>query len=186
MNVENPIALHFILQDELYLLNNDKSLYSSIHRPVIDELIETIVEITPVDETVEVVAVETPLTFNPLGAGKTNFLILVHYPEHEFIAEAHLTALENILKRKGLAMDDVAIVNMARHSEARFEFINRHFKPEKILVLGGNALPAGIGAIELNIPLQMAGSTALYSFSFDEMMDSNELKKAFWEQMKNL
>jgi len=186
VNVETPIALQFILQDELYLLNNDKSLYSSINTPVIDEVIETMVEITPAVETVEAVAVETPLTFNPLGAGKTNFLILVHYPELEFIAEAHLTALENILKRKGLAMDDVAIVNMAKHSEAGFEHINKHFKPEKILMLGNKALPAGIGAIGLNIPLQIAGSTALYSFSFDEMMDSNELKKAFWEQMKNL
>jgi len=186
VNVENPIALHFILQDELYLLNNDKSLYSSINTPVIDEAIETIVEVAPAAETVEVIAVETPLTFKHLGAGKTSFLILVHYPELEFIAEAHLSALENILKRKGLAMDDVAIVNMAKHSEVGFEHINRHFKPEKILVLGDKALPTGIGAIGLNLPLQLAGSTALYSFSFDEMMDSNELKKAFWDQMKNL
>jgi hypothetical protein len=30
------------------------------------------------------------------------------------------------------------------------------------------------------------GYMALYSFSFDEMMSSNDNKKAFWEQMKTL
>jgi hypothetical protein len=46
------------------------------------------------------------------------------------------------------------------------------------------ALPAGIAVPGLNSPRQLAKASVLYSFSFNEMMDSPDNKKAFWEQMK--
>jgi DNA polymerase III psi subunit len=44
----------------------------------------------------------------------------------------------------------------------------------------------GIGNLPLNQPVQGKKTHVLYSFSFDEMMSSNDNKKAFWEQMKTL
>jgi hypothetical protein len=52
--------------------------------------------------------------------------------------------------------------------------------------MGSNALPQGIASISLNRVQSLGNSMVLYTFSFDEMMDSNENKKAFWEQMKAL
>jgi hypothetical protein len=177
MKVDNPYAFRFIMEDEIYLLDKDKG-------------VKTIpsTENISVDEPPAIAKpiVETPqITFNYLGDNNKRFLVLVNYAAEEFIAAEHLTALENILKRKELAIADVAILNINTYADTDINQLTEYFKPEKLLVLGADALPAGIKLI-LNKPEQGDSYTALYSFSFDEMMSSNDNKKAFWEQMKKL
>lgn len=171
MKIENPIAYNFIMQDEVYLLNKDKTGYSAnIVSPA---------EPTPVLET-------PPVNFNYMGKHKKHFLVIVHYPDLEFIDEKHLTALENIFKRFELSIDDVAILNSARHNDVTFEQLDDFFKPQKLLLLGKNSLPGVTETLMLNKPKKINDCDTLFSFSFDEMMDNNEYKKAFWEQMKQL
>jgi hypothetical protein len=187
VNIENPAALHFIMQDDLFFLNADKNLYHNkviaAGVPVAETVITAPVAINPVTEAT---VVEKPVEFKYHGKNNKNFLVLVHYPALEFIHETHLTALENILKRKGFELADVAIVNLAKHDAVNFDSLATYFKPQKMLILGKNAQPQGIQQLALNVPQQVAGLAALYSFSFDEMMDNNDYKKAFWEQMKGL
>jgi hypothetical protein len=175
VDIENPLALNFLMQDELYLLNNDKNLHSKqafAGREIISVPHEAIVPVA------------ADLTY--YGNNKNGLLVLVHYAGEEFIAEAHLTALANILSRKGLALPDAAILNMHTHNKADFEGITSYFNPQKTLILGKKAMPTGLPPINLNQLQQMGAVNALYSYSFDEMMDNNENKKAFWEQMKLL
>lgn len=207
MKVENPVALRFILEDELYLLGTDKPLYekkaiaesiiaesapeikTQTVAPVIDKPVPVIQApqvVAPVIEVPQPEIKTQPLTFNYLGKNLKNFLILVNYPELEFIADAHLAALQNILKRKEFELHDVAIVNMAKHSEATLDSLINFFKPARLLLLGQAAVPQGFAQIGLNNPKVISGFPALYSFSFGEMMDSVDHKKAFWEQMKTL
>ncbi len=175
------------MQDDLFFLNTDKNLYANKviadEIPVAETVITAPVAISPV---VEIAAIEKLDEFKYHGKNNRNFLILVHYPTLEFIHETHLTALENILKRKGFEIDDVAIFNTAKHDGVNLETLSAYFKPQKMLVLGKNALPQGISPLALNLPQQITGFATLYSFSFDEMMDNNDYKKAFWEQMKGL
>lgn len=187
MNIENPAALHFIMQDDLFFLNTDKNLYNNkvvAATSPDNEVVDTPAVI--VSQVIEKAMVEKPVEFTYHGKNKKNFLVLVHYPTLEFIHETHLTALENILKRKGFEVDDVAIVNTAKHDSANIELLTTYFKPQKMLVLGKSALPQGLQPMALNVPQQVTGFATLYSFSFDEMMDNNDYKKAFWEQMKGL
>jgi DNA polymerase III psi subunit len=93
--------------------------------------------------------------------------------------------LENILKRRNLAIADVAILNMAKNTGTDFESLVDYFSPQKILVLGEQSLPKGIPGLNLNQPKQTGNTNLLYSFSFDEMMDNPDNKRTFWEQMKN-
>jgi DNA polymerase III psi subunit len=167
VNIENPAAFSFIMQDEIYLLNKDKIEYG---RPRATE---------PVITTPE-------LSFNYLGGNKKKFLVVVHYPGLEFIAESHLAALENILKRLEFSLDDIAILNKAKYDDVTLAGLTDFFKPAKLLLLGGNALPDGIGVLSSNEPKQINSFNVLFTFSFDEMMDNQEYKKAFWEQMKKL
>ncbi len=173
MRVENPIAFSFIMQDDIYLLKNEQVLYANI------------AELPPVEETLTV-SETLPVGFNYLGGHKKNFLIIVHYPELEFIAEQHLTALESILNRLGFSLDDAAILNTANYAGATFQDLTDFFKPQKMLLLGKDAVPAGMEKLILNKPMQLNNCNTLFSFSFDEMMENNEHKKAFWEQMKQL
>ena len=175
MDIENPIALHFIMQDELFFLKEDREKQDSL-APVM-AIIE---EETPV----AVVTTEPKPDFTYTGK-KGGLLILVHYTDQEFIHEIHLSALENILKRRNLAIADVAILNMAKNTGTDFESLVDYFSPQKILVLGEQSLPKGIAGLNLNQPKKTGATNLLYSFSFDEMMDSPDNKRTFWEQMKN-
>jgi hypothetical protein len=167
VKVENPVAFRFIMQDDLYLLKN-----------------EEIVHISPV--TPEPVAEIPPVIFNYLGKLKKSFLIITHYTNHDFIDPNHLTSLENILKRKELAIDDVAIFNIAAHNSIDHSQIRDHFKPQKMLLLGQKATPAGLTDLTINLTKAFNDCAILYTFSFDEMMDDTDKKKAFWEQVKQL
>ncbi|MDB5285273.1 MAG: hypothetical protein JWR05_222 [Mucilaginibacter sp.] len=178
MKVDNPYAFRFIMEDEIYLLDKDKGVRTI---PSTENI--------PIDEPPAITKpiLETPqISFNYLGDNNKRFLVLGNYATEEFIAAEHLTALENILKRKELAIADVAIFNINTYPDTDINQLTEYFKPEKLLVLGASALPAGINKLMLNEPAQSGSYTALYSFSFDEMMSSNDNKKAFWEQMKKL
>lgn len=167
MKVENPLAFSFIMQDELYLLKSDKN--------------------TPIEANIPAIITETqPPEFNFMGGNKKSFLIITHYTAKDFIDEAHLAALENVLKRLGLETADVAIFNRAKYADAGAAEILGHFKPQKLLLLGKRAVPANLGELTLNTPKQLGNCNTLFSFAFEEMMDNNEHKKAFWEQMKQL
>ncbi|MBB6108284.1 hypothetical protein SAMN05421821_102479 [Mucilaginibacter lappiensis] len=190
MKVENPVALRFILQDELYLLNTDKAFYEERETPPpIIERSEPEIKTQPIEIVPQEAKPETKTpepAFNYLGKNLKNFLILVHYPHQEFIADAHLAALQNILKRKEFELDDVVILNMAKYSTTTIAQLAAFFKPVKLLLLGQAAIPQGMTALALNTPKTSGSRTALYSFSFDEMMDSVDNKKIFWELMKAL
>ncbi len=166
MRVEYPNALRFILQDDIYLLEEDK--HDNNHIPKPQPEIET-----------------QPLNFNYSGSNKKNFLILVNYPEHEFIAGDHLTALESVLGRKGHTRDDVAIFNTAKQT-AEYGSLIAYFKPQTLLILGKESIPSGIKELRFNLFEKQDGLNILYTFSFNEMMTSTDNKKAFWNQMKTL
>ncbi|MGY3215337.1 hypothetical protein [Mucilaginibacter sp. HD30] len=164
MKVEDPAAFRFIINEDIYLLPEDKELQS---KKVVKE------------------AESLPFSFNYEGKNKKKFLILTHYTEHEAIYAPHYTALEAILSRKGYQPDDVAILNIARN-DADIHAITSYFAPEKLLILGDKAIPAAMSAPEFNRLQLISGCNTLLSFCFDDMMESTDNKRAFWEQMKNL
>lgn len=167
MKVEDNNALRFLLQDEIYLLNDDKAQYAN---PTIS---------SPIIETPKPV-------FNYLGSNKKNFLVLVNYADHDFMKDDHLAALESVLTRLDHTREDVAILNTSKHGWADQQQLLAHFTPEKMVMLGQQALPNGIDKLDLNRTQKIGNTILLYTFSFDEMMTNVENKKAFWEQMKNL
>jgi hypothetical protein len=184
MKIENPVAFSFIMPDELYLLNKDKTIATAVSDITATA---TAPATTSAPAPPPAPVVETPpVNFNFMGGNKKNLLVITHYPGLEFINDMHLTALENILKRLEFSLDDAAIFNIAKHGDADHQQVLDFFKPKKLLLLGKNTLPSGIGQLTLNQPQQLNNCNTLFSFSFDEMMDSNENKKAFWEQMKKL
>ena len=166
MKIENPAAFGFIMQDDIFLLNEDRAGFAN---PAV---------LPPPD--VKTAAV----SFNYLGGNKKNFLVVVHYPEIEFIDAPHLEALQNIFKRLQYTLDDIAILNLANYAEAGFNDLTQYFDPQKLLLLGEKATPNGIKKLTLNRPAQLNNCNILFSFSFDEMMDNPENKRAFWEKMK--
>jgi hypothetical protein len=164
VKVEDPAAFRFIINEDIYLLPEDKELQS---------------------KKVVKVAESVPFSFNYEGKNKKKFLILTHYPDHDAIYAPHFTALQAILARKGYQPDDVAILNMAINT-TDIDTITAYFTPEKLLILGEKAIPNGMARPAFNQLQALASCNTLLSFCFDDMMENTENKRAFWEQMKNL
>lgn len=206
MKVDNPQAFAYIMQEEIYLLNKDKSLFTAaaVAEPKTAEVSPIAEQIVPASAIVaeQPTAPVTPALnasnapkteiqtadneFNYLGKNNKNFVVLVNYADHEHIHPVHLTALQSILQRKGLALDDVAILNVNQYNPVKLTTLATYFAPTRLVIMGADALPDGIGKLPLNKPLQGKKTHVLYSFSFDEMMSSNDNKKLFWEHMKTL
>jgi len=197
MTANNPEALRYILQEDLYLLEQDKIAYLN-REPQQEEQQVTTPEAAPV-VTTPVAAVPQPVSAPPqpvietpkvvykyLGQNKKHLLILVNYQHEEYIAEAHLKALESTLVRKGSALDDAVVLNMAKYPVSTYNDLLTEFKPERILVLGANATPGGLTGTVLNQSVNLGGKMVLYTYSFDEMMGNKDKTRTFWEQMKNL
>jgi len=210
MIIENPAALQFIINEQIYLSKSDIDKFDEplqvaavADEPHADEppvtQPEPIVTQAPVTEVEKpavaeapVVAeatpvIETPvLTFNYLGKNAKGFLIICHYADAGIMDEKHLAALTSTLQRKELSLDDVAIVNMAKHAGATVRQIHSFFKPSRLLILGQQGILPGWDAFVFNQLLEKNGFKALYTHSFADMMADREKAKAFWEQMKQL
>ncbi|MFD2144072.1 hypothetical protein [Mucilaginibacter antarcticus] len=160
MRAENQAALRYILLDDIYLLQSDKTdLKNSTSTPVetqpadatpiatkqIEPVAQTPVLTPPVETKQPDIAAQTPVisaltqtpapAYNYLGGNKKQFLILTNYTTAEFIAADHLSALQNILKRLEYGLDDVAIFNVHQSGYTIIDLVN-YFKPEKLLILG--------------------------------------------------
>lgn len=183
MTVENPMAYSFIMQDDVYLLNADKLQYAQPQETVTPT---AVAEPEPVYAPAASAVAPEPVSFKYLGGNKKGFLVITHYPEQDFMYDKHLAALESTLTRLGFTRDDIAIVNRVHYANTDFDILAGFFAPKKLLILGKHAVPGKMEALELNKLKQAGTLTALLTFSFDEMMDSVEHKKAFWEQMKQL
>lgn len=174
MIVENPLALPYIFGDDIYVLQQEKTLLNNSAIPAAE----------PAPIAPEIAA--PAITFTYTGGNQKKFLVLVHYPDHETMEQAHLSAFESTIKRKELSLDDVAILNLHRHAESGFQAIIAYFNPQKLLILGQKALPHELTSPPLNQLAKLDNCDTLYSFSFGEMMGNKNNTKAFWEQMKIL
>ncbi|QQL49203.1 hypothetical protein [Mucilaginibacter ginkgonis] len=181
MAQDNLHWLKDFLQDDLYLLPGDNvaiapsetAAVSANQQPEITEPIAI-----PAEQTKQII-------FNCLGPADSGFLILTHYPGEEYIAAAHLQPLEGILGRKNITTGGFTILNLAKQDVVSFNAIIQYFVPQRLLIMGADAIPDGLQMPALNTALQMADVKVLYTNNFEEMLPSDEKKRAFWAEMKN-
>jgi hypothetical protein len=185
MIIDNVAGLQYLLNEDIYLLPQDMNNLNAVAaEPVV------IAESTPVkpEPVVEqtIVAEPAALYFNHLGNNAQQFLILCHYPGSDQMDEKHLEALKSALSRKQLALDDVAILNLHKHTAANVADLQQYFAPTRLLLLGATALLTGWDKFNFNQLTNLGSTKALYTYSFTEMMGDRDKTKAFWEQMKVL
>jgi hypothetical protein len=141
---------------------------------------------TPVTEAIPPV-IETPKpAFEYLGKNQKGFLIVFHSNGAGKFDDKHFAALTSSLTRKELSLDDVAIIDLHAHPNTTIADIAAYFKPARVMLLGSQCLLPGWHKLKLNVIAKGNAYTALYTYSFDEMMGDKDKVKAFWEQMKAL
>jgi hypothetical protein len=181
----HPVALHFLMTDDLYVLKDTSSISSEV-KPILPEPIVAIplpAEVKPL--TVEVkAAVKEPEVYNYLGENNKYILLLVNDATHKTLNSAHLETLLKITKAKGLELRDLAILNMHTHAGCTFEGLKKYFVCGKIVCFGLSPQTIGIPGITLNKPGKFNDVKILATFSLSEMDDNKQKKVEFWNVMK--
>jgi hypothetical protein len=213
MMIDNPASLQFFMTEDLFLLKQDMDAIGEATPQTVADSAETVSAViettivaepeaiplvaeTPVVVAPEPVAVvpeptpavaETPKpAFSHLGKNQKNFLIVFHSNGEGKFDDKHFAALTSSLARKELSLDDVAILDLYAYEDTTIADIAAHFKPARVMLLGSRCLLPGWNRLKLNVIAKGNAYTALYTYSFDEMMGDKDKVKAFWEQMKAL
>ncbi|MBW4891819.1 hypothetical protein KXQ82_18985 [Mucilaginibacter sp. HMF5004] len=215
MMIENPAALQFFMTEDVYLVKQDvESIGSAVKEITIVAgpepiAVETIpaTEAQPIIAETPVIAIPKPVAateipvivapqsppiettkpaFKYLGKNQQRFLIVFHSNGEGKFDDRHFTALTSSLARKELSLDDVAILDLYAYEDTSIAAIAAYFKPDRVMLLGSRCLLPGWNRLKLNTIIKGNAYSALYTYSFDEMMGDKEKVKAFWEQMKNL
>jgi hypothetical protein len=176
VKVESPAAYRYIFNDELFLLKQEKELFAQGFAAV-----NTLVD-DP--EPPAPITIETPpLHFNYQGNNLKNILILIYYPG--VMDASHLAALESTFGRKGLSLDDIALLNISGCNNCTIDDLLAYFKPDKILVLGRSTGENIFTGLPFNQHTSYQNIPVIITFAFGDMMNDNAAKKVFWEQVKN-
>ena len=111
-----------------------------------------------------------------LGQNKRRYLFLTHEAEHEWMSEAAMDALVKTLAALQLAVDDVAVLNIAKLAESpSADELSAFFDPKVVVNLGTS----------LDWPEQ-AGTTVFHTRRFDDMLADAAKKREFWATIKTL
>jgi hypothetical protein len=186
MTLEYDSALRFLINEDLYLLSNEAGTVNNFLPEERDTTTERDSTDAPIVVLAEPEPIAAPLQFKYLGKNSGAFLILINYKGLEYMDQKHQDALNNTLQRKGLSFDDVAIVNLDGYPNADADELIAYFSPKKIMVMGAECLLPAWRNLKINKLEERAGCTALYTYSFTQMMGDKEKTKAFWEKMKLL
>ena len=86
-------------------------------------------------------------TFNILGKNLKRVALIVENPEELHLADDQLNFLLGVLSACKLTMEDVAIVNIAKNTDANYKNIESELKAEKVILFG-------VKPAQLNLPLE--------------------------------
>lgn len=202
LKITHPLALHFLMTDDLYSLKSDEltevaTAIQSVQES--DKVADEVAEIsTPiisipklVEETVEaakepVVTKNEPAFFEYLGENNKYILILVNEPAHKSIDPKELETLANILKGKKQEIKDVALVNLNNYPKATYQELKGFFACNSIILFGIDPAQIKIEGTKLNRIASFQGTNILATFSIAEMLSNVDKKRAFWDEMKKL
>lgn len=168
------------MSETLFLIEDD------VH-PVMD------VKVLPVEKEVKAeipagpIVTEAPPTFAFIGENKRRYLFVTDDAQSDFMSAAGLDAFLKTLGARKMALDDVAVFNMARHQgTVAFTDLAMFFKPQAVVLLGASATQVGIPEIAANSLGKVGDIPVFQTYSFDVLLGDNEKKAAFWPILKSL
>lgn len=177
LKTSNPLALHFLMNEDLYRFQEEEILQpEALHTNVAQVK----------DETIEAREETADQGYEYYGENNRYILLLVDSPDHKVMAQKELDALQNTLSAKKLEMKDVAIVNLAHYPDATFQKLKEFFVCSSLVLLGVSCKRIKMQEVPLNLITTVEGTKVLATYSFAEMLDSNDKKRAFWNEMKKL
>lgn len=167
-----------LFTDDLYLIDESPKALSA--QPVKKEPI-----IKP-DETIQSEVNVSPGTdFEYLGDNNKYFLILIEDKIHTRMNPAHQEMLLKIMGAKKLELRDLAILNINRYPEIKFDALKNFFSCNRVVLFGVTPAQIGLPAAGINKASSAGSIKILPTYSLEEMRNNDDKKREFWNVMKN-
>ncbi|SMO37438.1 hypothetical protein [Solitalea koreensis] len=173
----DAVALTSLMTEDLYQLGDCEAvtlLNSNEHAPVVSVVAEPTPELSK------------NTSFNYLGDNNRYVVVLVNYPNHEYIADGDKEFLLKVISALKMDLKDIAIVNMAKYPSASLTELHAFFAGNKIISFNidlNNSLFKEIEltpyAIKDHLEMKILAAEALNIIGED-----NARKKSLWNALK--
>ena len=175
---QNQAALKMLFTEDIYLIDEVKT-----DIPVQPVKTKPIIKL---DDTVQSEVNASPKTdFEYLGDNNKYFLVLIEDKIHTRMNPAHQEMLLKIMGAKKLELRDLAILNINRYPEIKFDALKNFFSCNRVVLFGITPAQIGLPAANVN-KVNSAGTVKfLPTYSLEEMRNNDDKKREFWNVMKN-
>ncbi len=194
LQTDDIIALSLLLDEPIYVINEPELTIANTEIIVAPALPEKQEHKAPEKAPLIIPTIETQkadsipvksTSFEYLGENNKYILIIVNDTETKFINKDNLAFLEKILGAKKWALDDVAIVNLAKYDGLAFEDLKAYFACSKIITFGFNPTILKISGAVANQKLSFNGVAVLGTWDLSSLRTDVVKKTTFWNQLKN-
>ena len=175
---QNQSALKMLFTEDIYIIP-EKEVIPPAQIPA---------PVEPVKADIKVdneVSIPVKKDFEYLGDNNKYFLVLIDEKIHTRINPAHQEMLLKIMNAKKLELRDLAILNISRYPDAKFNELKSFFSCSKVLLFGVAPTQVGLPSINLNKASSAGTVKVLATHSLEEMRNSPDKKREFWNIMKN-
>ncbi|GJM61661.1 hypothetical protein PEDI_22130 [Persicobacter diffluens] len=175
MEEQNLMDLDFMKQEVIYVLEEEHD------QEAIEALANNLLELE--EEEIQ----ELPGSSLPVE-GKTDapVLVMVNYPDYQF-PEADKTLLANILSAKNIAINEVAILNIAQVQAINLAMVRAEIPAKFILTFGlTEADVPELRGLQWNVARKGKMLTVCPTNSLSLMHQDREAKMALWNMIKGL
>lgn len=203
---QDQAALKMLFTDDIYHIHEEKTgipvqLIKSENSVKIEDKVQPEINI-PVKETtipIQIVNNKTILKveespevnipvktdFEYQGDNNKYFLVLIDDKIHTRMNPVHLEMLLKVMNAKKLELRDLAILNINRYSEAKFNELKSFFSCSKLVLFGVSPAQIGLPSISLNKAGSAGSVKVLATYGLEDMRNNADKKREFWNIMKN-
>ncbi|MBK0384334.1 hypothetical protein I5M32_15305 [Pedobacter sp. SD-b] len=203
LQTNDLIALSLLLDEEIYLIrgeqiDGDKAEALKIgildktitegpieinNAPVKAAALETEVTVIPATNKAGAVAQAKP-AYKYLGDNNKYLLIIVNEPSFEFLNKKDLDFLTKILGAKKWAINDIAIVNLAKYNSLDFDELKTFFGFNKLITFGINPKILNVEGAVSNKKCMFKDVAILGTWDLFKLAEDVKKKTTFWNELK--
>jgi len=171
----NPASLKMLFTEDIYSVKEKEGL--SVKQHCTSE---------PEDKKPDTLEVEPDqqASYEYLGDNNKYFLVLHDDKIHTGMNPVHKEMLLKVMAAKKLELRDLAIVNISRYPNVKFNSLKSFFSCTRVTLFGIQPSDIGLQSLNLNKEQNADNVKLLATYSLEDMRNNADKKREFWNVMK--
>jgi hypothetical protein len=172
----NPASLKMLFTEDIYLIQEREQIITQQKAPI--------EAVTGDQHIIKAPDVEQTFSFDYVGDNNKYFLVLHDDQIHTRMNPVHQEMLLKVMAAKNLELRDLAIVNLSRYPNIKFDSLKNFFSCTRLALFGIQPSVLGINTLKLNKEQTVGSVKILATYSLEDMRNSADKKREFWNVMK--